>query len=174
MVADPPAGSRGAASITGRSFFSKYGDTSSRVERVPQHGKRFPWVELSSDGRGKDGEERSVGGRVGEPRGEGSGVHVEHHIAEPVGSQRRETLAQDGLLRRAELAAQAPLELMPQRLEGTLLDAVPMALLNGLIGSLGAEAQPAAEHLGVDAPLLFGVGRDVQVFVQFGSHREGL
>jgi hypothetical protein len=28
--------------ITGRSFFSKYGDASSRVVRVPHHGERFP------------------------------------------------------------------------------------------------------------------------------------
>ena len=34
----------GAPPITGRSFFSKYGDASSRVVRVPHHGERFPWV----------------------------------------------------------------------------------------------------------------------------------
>jgi len=33
---------RGAPPITGRSFFSKYGDASSRVVRVPHHGERFP------------------------------------------------------------------------------------------------------------------------------------
>ena len=34
----------GAPPITGRSFFSKYGDASSQVVRLPHHGERFPWV----------------------------------------------------------------------------------------------------------------------------------
>ena len=72
---------------------------------------------------------------------------------------------QNGLLRGAEPASQAPLELMLQRLE---------APLDGLIGSLRDQPQPAAEYLGVDPPLLLGLGRDVQVFVQLGSHREQL
>jgi hypothetical protein len=66
---------------------------------------------------------------------------------------------------------------MLQQLEtllDALLDAVPMALLNGLIGSLGDQPQPAAEHLGVDAPLLLWVGRDVRSFVLLVGHRERL
>jgi len=66
----------------------------------------------------------SIGG-VGEPRGEGGGVQVENDVADAVGAEGGEALAEEGLLGGAEPAAQAPLEAVLQRLE------------DGLLGSFG-------------------------------------
>ena len=86
-----------------------------------------------TDGRaephGWRGTRRSGGGGVGEPRGEGRGVGVEHDVAHAVGPERGEALEQDGVLRRGELAAQPPLELMLDRPN------------DGLGGNLGEELE---------------------------------
>ncbi len=91
--------------------------------------------------------EGSGGFGIGEPRREGGGVQVEHHVAESVGPERREALVQEGLLRGGKRAAQPPLEQVLQRLEGAFLDAP----LDGLVGRLGDQLQPAAKHLVDDA-----------------------
>ena len=101
--------------------------------------------------------------------GERGGVQVEHDVAEPVGAERREALLQEGLLRRVEPAAQPALEQMPQRLKA-LADTLP----NGLVGGLRGQPEPAAQHLVVDEALLFGVGGDVELFVQLGGHGQFL
>ena len=99
---------------------------------------------------------------VGEPRGERVGGEVEDDVPKPIAAELREALPQDVLLRCIEPTAQPTLELMPQRLE---------PLLDGLVGRVREQPQPAAKDLAVQEVLLFRVGRDVQLFVQLGGHR---